>query len=266
MATDDVIREVVVGTPDGIMRGKVGVRAGPMRLSELVPTAYAMTNALVQRATQLVVLDGRTVSCGPGCGACCRQMVPVSIPEALRVVDALDAFPDAKRESFASRFAAAAATVARAGLTDQLLEPAVTSDPFLPVAREYFSLGIACPFLEDESCAIHENRPVACRDFNVTSPAEWCRSPWDHEIEKVPTPLPLSVPLARVAGAVLGQPPRLIPLSLVPWWISRHPELRARTWPGPDLFDTLLAELRALYPAPDEDGGAAARDDEPRGG
>ncbi len=44
-------------------------------------------------------------------------------------------------------------------------------------ARRYFHLGIACPFLEDESCSIHADRPISCREYLVTSPAVNCADP-----------------------------------------------------------------------------------------
>jgi Fe-S-cluster containining protein len=34
-----------------------------------------------------------------------------------------------------------------------------------------------CPFLEDESCSIHPDRPLVCREYLVTSPAELCAGP-----------------------------------------------------------------------------------------
>ena len=39
-------------TPLGQIRGKVEVDPGPMRLVDLVPTAYELTNILVGRAIQ----------------------------------------------------------------------------------------------------------------------------------------------------------------------------------------------------------------------
>ncbi|MFH1745874.1 MAG: YkgJ family cysteine cluster protein, partial [Planctomycetota bacterium] len=127
----------------------------------------------------------------------------------------------------------------------ELLKPSATDEAVLPVARQYFNLQLACPFLVDESCGIHARRPVACRDYNVTSPAEWYQAPYEHDIAKMPMPLPLSVPLARLAAGVTGTEACLIPLSLAPHWFAQHQELRSRRWPGPELFDLFLAEVQA---------------------
>ena len=43
-----------------------------------------------------------------------------------------------------------------------------------PLALSYFRLGIPCPFLEEESCSIHPDRPLSCREYLVTSAPIHC--------------------------------------------------------------------------------------------
>ncbi len=52
----------------------------------------------------------------------------------------------------------------------------------------YFALGVPCPFLEDESCSIHPERPLVCREYLVTSPAELCAGPEQEGVTPVPVP------------------------------------------------------------------------------
>lgn len=239
------VRTIELHTPNGVLRGKVGVRNGPMALATLAPTVYQMTGVLVERANQLEILAGRTISCCAGCGACCRQMVPLSPPEAFHLMDVIDSFEPERRQAVLGRFERIVDQLDARGMIGRLLDPQDTGEATLPVAREYFMLGLACPFLVDESCSIHPQRPVACRDYNVTSPAEWCARPYEHEIAKVPMPLPLSTALARLTARLSGEKACLIPLTLVPRWVSEHAALRARRWPGPKLFDLLQAELNS---------------------
>ncbi len=255
MSDDRVERLVEMPTPDGVMRGKVAVTAGPMGLTGLVHTAFALTNALVSRGIAGEAEAGRALSCKAGCGACCRHMVPVSPPEAFHLMEVIGRMQPPRRTAVEGRFDAAVATLERHGMVDELLSPPLTDQPVLPVARRYFELGMACPFLEDESCGIHPDRPVVCRDYNVTSPVQWCSRPYEHDIAKIPLPLPLSVPLARAAARVAGERACLIPLTLVPRWTARNAELGRRTWPGPALFDLLLEEICAVY---SEESQAAA--------
>jgi len=207
------------------------------------------TNALVEHAARREHEAGRSLSCRAGCGACCRQMVPVSPPEAFYLMDVIESFEPRRRRAAMERFDHVVKVLEEREMIDELLDPALTPDPVLPVARQYFELGMPCPFLVAESCSIHPHRPVACRDYNVTSPAAWCAQPYEHEIAKVPMPLPLSVPLSRLTAALTGEKPCLLPLALVPRWVGSRADLRARQWPGPELFDRFVDELKSSYRA-----------------
>jgi hypothetical protein len=74
--------EIDLNTPLGLIRGRVSVNTGPMGLVERVPTALELTNMLVDRARKREEKEGKRISCQAGCGVCCRQMVPISAPEA----------------------------------------------------------------------------------------------------------------------------------------------------------------------------------------
>ena len=39
---------------------------------------------------------------------------------------------------------------------------------------EYWALKIACPFLENESCSIYKDRPIACREYLVVTDPKHC--------------------------------------------------------------------------------------------
>ena len=144
----------------------ITVPSGPVEAAEVVPALQGLVNAVVGAAEA-----GKTVSCRKGCGACCRQLVPVSLSEGERLLHVVDALPQERREALQSRFAAAEAVIEAAGLGQR----EGRSDRELSAA--YFALGLPCPFLEDESCSIHPERPLVCREYLVTSPAELCAGP-----------------------------------------------------------------------------------------
>ena len=237
------LMSVTLTTSSGVLRGRVSVDTGPMRLAELVPTAYELTNVLVAQAAQWEQKEGRRISCRAGCGTCCRQMVAISPPEAFYLMDLLDSFEPARRAEVMERIEKIVGELERQQMTGELMNPAYTDEVVLPIARKYFFLGMPCPFLVDESCSIHPHRPVVCREYNVTSPPELCVDPVVNDITKVPMPLPLAVPLARLTAELTGAPPRLIPLPLVPRWITQHEEVRQRQWPGLELFQRLIQML-----------------------
>jgi len=241
--SDAAYFSVKLSTPLGPIRGKVAIETGPMGLAELVPTALELTNILVDRALRREEQRGQKVTCGPGCGVCCCQMVALSPPEAFYLSDLIASLDDDVQEKILGRIQGIVRIVKERGMVEELMAPEYSDDTALAIAKEYFGLGMSCPFLEDDSCSIHPNRPVACREYNVTSPAAWCADPYSHEIEKVPMPMPLSIPLARLTAQMTDTTPRLIPLTLVPMWVSENTDLKDRAWPGQELFARFMAEV-----------------------
>lgn len=95
------------------------------------------------------------VTCRPGCAACCYLQVPVSLPEAVAIVEPL--IKDRQ---------ALARLVVRCY---ELIEKA-------PMDRvEHFKAQLPCVFLgSDKRCTVYERRPDGCRTHLVVSPPENC--------------------------------------------------------------------------------------------
>lgn len=148
------------------------VPAGPTTVEAVLPVVQGLSSLLAGRAAARSAAEGRAVTCKAGCGACCRQLVPLAAAEARRLAAVVAALPEPRQSLVRERFAAAVTAVEATGLMDRLTDP-VERDP--QAGRAYFRLGIACPFLEDEACSIHPDRPLSCREYLVTSPAEVCR-------------------------------------------------------------------------------------------
>ena len=68
------------------------VPAGPCALGALLPGVQALADRIIDYCIAKAGQAGRPVSCQKGCGACCRQMVPVSPVEA-RETGALEWMP-----------------------------------------------------------------------------------------------------------------------------------------------------------------------------
>jgi Fe-S-cluster containining protein len=231
--------------------GKATVEArvprGPMRLSELVPLAQRFTDVAVEQSIQLEAREGRPLSCSKGCAACCHQIVPISAPEAFRLADAIIDLPARHRDAVLSRFDAAESELEARGMLaklDLLIQSGGEGQSLGALAADYFSLHLACPVLQDGAeCGVRADRPLSCRDYNVSSPAAWCSSPGLYKIRKIPTPPLLSQPLARLAARLTGSGVQLIPLCIAMRWVDQNAELGMRTWPGTELFTGWLAEM-----------------------
>ncbi len=229
-----------IGTPLGPRSIDIEVEDVATRLAELVPIAQLVTDGFLDASMAHQRAEGREISCQAGCGACCRQYVAISIPEAFYVAEMLSELPEDRRTLYAERMAAITKQLQQEGLLERVLEPTTDRERLLDLPKEYFRLGLACPFLTDESCAIYPHRPTPCRDHNITSPAELCRDPYGNTLVKVPSPLPLSGLLSQLTAVLCGGPRVLVPLSQVTAWVETHRELDERSWSGPALVKDFL--------------------------
>ena len=152
----------------------------PVTPAELLPVFRQFSNAMVE-----VAESKSAVSCRAGCGACCRQLVPIREMEAQALAALVDAMPEPRRAAVRARFADAAE---RSAALRHRLDARNSLDRAARVQLklDYFALGIACPFLENESCSIHPDRPLICREHLVNTPAEWCAEPEKHPIRALP--------------------------------------------------------------------------------
>lgn len=233
----DVSASFKIGWHGCEFEAAVSVPSEPVSPRRLLPMVQKLTNALVGMGEQLVQEAGASISCKAGCGACCRQLVPVSETEARHLHDCVEAMPEPRRSHVKSRFADTRRQLDDAGLLDRLLKPNEhTRDISLGI--EYFRAGVACPFLEDESCSIHPDRPLVCREYLVTSPAELCASPTAETIDRVPVPGFFMTAFARLDDPN-KKTVRWLPLPMALEWADEHPEPPASV-PGPRLFSAFM--------------------------
>jgi Fe-S-cluster containining protein len=218
--------------------------AGPARLESLLPVFQRVADSLVGLATERAGAEGRVVSCRKGCGACCRQIVPISEIEARRIGRLVEELPEPRRQEVRARFERARERLAEAGLLSKLENrEGFVEGEIASFGLAYFSLSIPCPFLEQESCSIHADRPISCREYLVTSPAVNCADPKPGTIDQVELPAKIWTVLARAGSA--GPPARFIPwvpLVLAPDWASAHPDA-SEPRPVEEVFRGVFSEL-----------------------
>jgi Fe-S-cluster containining protein len=233
------------------MRAAITVPSGPTSVRALLPMVQSLTDAVVDAASRHVKDEGKLISCQQGCAACCRQLVPLSETEARQVADLVECLPEPRREQVRGRFAEAGRRLVAVGLLERLQRHENWSHAeSWPLGLDYFRERIACPFLEEESCSIYADRPTACREYLVTSPAENCSDPTLETIRCVPLPLKVSTALARCDTATGGPPLRWVPMILAPQWAATHrDEPPSRT--GPQFVEALITQLTGKnLPAP----------------
>lgn len=168
--------------------------AGQTTLTNLLPIIQNLENAIVSQVAEEAARAGTPLSCRAGCGSCCRQLVPVSLFEAEALTRWMRSLPEDRRTELEERFHRALSALRDAGVIDGILDSAwaVEEEKATELAIDYFHAGVACPFLEDESCSIHPFRPLSCREYLVTSPPELCEDPSVNQVAGVLLPLKLS--------------------------------------------------------------------------
>lgn len=226
------VQLAIGGTPVSF---EMTVPAGPASVGDLLPVFRSVTNAVVDVAEAAVARAGRAVSCRAGCGACCRQSVPVSASEAHALRRLADALPEPRRTAVRDRFADAVRQLDAAGILAPLRGEARPGSRLRDAGLAYFRAGVPCPFLEDESCSIHPDRPLACREYLVTSPAASCASPTADTIEMVP----LS---AKPSRALMEMDVGWTLLVLALEWAEANPEPTADR-PGPEVVRAFVGKL-----------------------
>jgi len=192
----------------------------------VLPALQGLVNDVVTAAEA-----GKTISCRKGCGACCRQLVPISRTEGEALLALVEAMPKERRKAVRARFAAAEAAIVHAGLAERVGR----SDREMSVA--YFALRVPCPFLEEESCSIHPDRPLVCREYLVTSPAELCAGPAQEGVAPVPVPK-----LSLGAQRLQDEADSWFPLAMLFAW-NRQGRPPAKRRPGTEWIQRFLKGL-----------------------
>lgn len=170
------------------------IPAGAVKPGRMLPVLQNLTNTIVARGVERSVENGKPISCKAACGACCRQPLLISEAEAFALADLVGKMPEERRNIIEQRFHDGRkhfeelswfdrfdemSAEAKKGKSDEL------GQRFVALLSEYIAEGIPCPFLENESCSIYHDRPLICREYLVTSPAENCVAPRPETIEKL---------------------------------------------------------------------------------
>ena len=176
------------------------VPVDPCRPEALLPDVQKFADQVTDLAENRARAAGHTVSCAKGCGACCRQMVPISPTEARHLAALVDRLPPARAKVVRARFSAAQTQMATAGVVPKG-HPDTDKAAYRDYGMAYFRQGVPCPFLEEESCSIHPDRPLVCREYLVTSPPAACAVLGSGQVRQVAVPLRVWAVFGRCASA-----------------------------------------------------------------
>ena len=240
--------EISLQTPSGEISTAVGVPAGFVPITAILPLMRSLGGEAQALEQRRLLEAGQRISCEKGCAACCRMLVPISVPEAFALTNAIDQLDQNERNRLLAKLDLAQQQLARAGILKQLSSLADSSEPLNdeaiePLNRAYYALRMPCPFLDNETCSIYADRPAACRELAVTSPATECQEMTKQTVQPVPVAVRLSTALSLLWADLTGTAPRLIPLPLAVDWARRHKEEQTNQWAGTELFEKAMDKV-----------------------
>lgn len=249
--------DIDIPTRYGPLKAAFKAPPGVMRLSEFVFNLFPLEERLVGMGVRAAQGEGRSISCRAGCGACCRQPVPVSMPEAFLLFELLAGQPKDRRAVVLARFESAKEVLQANGFDDRSLELSenLEDGKVAALALDYFRLGLPCPFLEAESCSIHSFRPMSCREHLVTSPAALCSIPTERRaaepsgragVRPILAPASLTHALALLYAALENTSTMVFPLPLALDHAAEQREAREKQFESERLFSSFFAILDSL--------------------
>src|SRR5258706_2158393 len=131
--------QIDLQTRYGRVKGNLSVPPGAVRLAEMAWNSMAIDERLIAMAEASEAKQGRQVSCKKGCGACCRQAVPLSPAEAWMIADVVASMPPDRKAETLARFEAARQSLADAGFGERSLHRAGEQE-VLKLGLDYFRL------------------------------------------------------------------------------------------------------------------------------
>ncbi|HUS73102.1 MAG TPA: YkgJ family cysteine cluster protein [Sedimentisphaerales bacterium] len=229
----------------------IDVGKGQARLADIVPLARTICTEITNVVVENIHGDGGHIPCCEGCAACCGPyLVPLSVPEVLRLKDEISAAQEHQRQSmFRACLLSAQRILSQEppkSLMSQTAESSKVSSAELDlVSSWYASLKLTCPFLYNNVCTIYEQRPLACREHFVKGSADACEGECSTaEVVEMPVQLPNA--LAQLAGELEGTSVEAVILPLALVWCEQNPERAERTWPAVMMVKRFFEIVKAM--------------------
>ncbi len=215
--------EITLSVNGAPLKLTLTVPSKPVKPQVMLPIFQQMANAFTDIGEKEVEKAQKKISCQKGCGACCRQPVPLAEIEIYHITQLVDQLPEPRQAVIKKRFEEASAHFHQNGWFDAF-QQCEQEEELKKLVREYFNEGIACPFLEEESCSIHPHRPIVCREYLVTSPSVHCANPSEENIDQMSLPLNVSNGLRHVGQSGKLSKKNFIPMVFALEWAKQNPE------------------------------------------
>lgn len=215
-------------------------------LPDIVPLARALSSRLAIIMLEHLHQDQETVACCKYCSACCKYLIPLSIPEAFRLNDEIMAMPEQFRQQYTQSFVDAAEKILRR--EDKSLDPDDSStkqSEIDEISKWYSKLELSCPMLFDDLCTLYDQRPLACREHIVTGSSELCPIGSVGEPRVVRMPVSILDVLGELTAELTDSEVEAVILPLAMPWAQENVELSIRAWPAKKMVNKFIAIVKS---------------------
>lgn len=238
--------EFKVHVGQGSFTANATVPAGQTNLTAILPVIQSIEDSLMNGVSERMEAEGTPVTCKAGCGACCRQLVPISFFEAETLANWMRTLTMEELQALERRFDRTLTALDEAGMLERLeqVDWLGNAEAARQLCMDYLKLRIPCPFLQDESCSIHPIRPLICREYLVISPPERCVDPSELGAVPVGIQLHLSRVLNVLSAKIDPAGKGWMPLPALYDWMEKdlHPG-EAVAGPGAQVLYTFVSHL-----------------------
>jgi Fe-S-cluster containining protein len=214
---------------------RISVGENQARLADIVPLARTLCTKITDAVLQSISSKGGQIACRKGCLACCKHLIPLSVPEAFRLNEEISAATEHQRELAWKTCLHAARSILNKKppipfmYQTSEVSPANSIDLNL-ISNWYSDFELDCPFLHNGVCTIYEQRPLACMEHYVTGSAEMCRKDCG-AAEVLEMPVQMTTALGRLASELEGTSVEAVILPLALVWSEENRRRDERTWP-----------------------------------
>lgn len=233
----------------------IRVTEKPMLLMDLMPVAYALSDALTRITKKKVRASGQCIACDKcETPACCRYLVALSTIEAAYLARKLLCEQPYKARGFAKKCRDRSQL-----LDDKISEFSQNYPETQPQPAEYVkqlekwyaTQQLDCAFLVNKQCSLYADRPLVCREWHVADLASHCRPTGVAPRHLIAAPLSLSDVLAETASHYSGRN-ELVLLPAVVGWYERHQKVLRKQYPATGILDTFLGCVQACIEKQDK--------------
>jgi Fe-S-cluster containining protein len=226
---------------------KIGVTDDPVRLSDIVPLARAISDRFSAAFRDNLVKNHKSVPCHKGCSACCNYLVALSIPEVFYFQDELAAMPAYSRSLLLQSCLDSAKKILDwdAIVKHQLFEYTDINQ----ISNWYSELSLPCPFLSDSLCGIYEKRPLACREHIVTTSPASCKNNEIKALETTDAPVSILKALGQLAADFEQTEVEAMIMPLAFIYTDNNPLRSHHTWPATIMVKHFIHILETMASA-----------------